>query len=270
MQVQCFLQDSSKGDNIVRTFARGCQGRLVKTYDFVNNPKLDSSPVFLWGCLRGSDAVLRHCWQTNHTFYYADNCYYGDKKFFRITKNAVQNTVFAQRPNDRLAANPIRLQPWRRSGSDIVILPPTESFGHLFQKQQWLEQTIAELKQYTNRPIRVRYKPGETKIGWKNGYMINDGVINRPNISAKSLAEDLANAWAIVAFQSSAVWEAIAMGIPAFVDPVNAASVFGNTDLKQIETPVYADREPYFRHINYCQFTLDEIANGTAWRILNS
>ena len=270
MTVCCYLQGTSKGDDIVRLFARGANGILANTLDYVSTHKLPAAPVFLWGCLRGSDLILKHCLATGHEFYYGDNCYYGSSEFIRISKNGLQNTQFVERSADRFQRNPVKIKPWRRSGSSIVILPPTESFVHLFDKHSWLQDTIATLRQYTDRPIRVRYKPSETGIGWQNGYMINTGTVTRKNASSCSLDQDLADAWAVVAFQSSAVWEAIAMGIPAFVDPVNAASVFGNTDLKQIETPVYADREPYFRHINYCQFTLDEIANGTAWRILNS
>ena len=268
MPVNCFLQDSSKGDNIVNHFARGCNGKLVRASDYVRTQQLSQDPAFLWGCLRGSDLVLKHCLKTGHEFYYADNCYYGRKDLFRITRNGLQNTQFVDRPPDRLRLNPVKITGWRRSGTSIVLLPPTESFAHLFNKHDWVADTVKTLRQYTDRPIRVRYKPMETKISWTNGYMTNAGTTARSDASKLTLEQDLADAWAVVAFQSSAVWLAIAMGIPAFVDTMNAASVLGNIDLSKIESPIYNDQEQYFRHINYCHFTLEEIASGFAWRTI--
>jgi hypothetical protein len=269
MTVSCYLQGTAKGDEIVRMFAKGSKGKLANNTDYIKARSLDSDPVFLWGCLRGSDLILKQCLETGHEFYYGDNCYYGNKAYLRITHNGLQNTKFTPRQSDRFIQNPINIKPWRKTGSQIIIFPPTESFAHIFNKQNWLEDTICRLKEYTDRPIYVRYKPAETKIGWENGYMINAGHIKRPDASKLNLTEELEDAWAVVAFQSSAVWEAIAQGVPAFVDPINAASVMGNTDISTIETPVLDDQEKHFWHINYCQFTREEISNGTAWRIVN-
>jgi hypothetical protein len=270
MTVSCYLQGTSKGDCIVRYFAQGCAGTLANTTDYIQTRQLPSGPVFLWGCLRGSDLILKQCLATGHEFYYADNCYYGNVDLLRITRNGLQNTKFIERPRDRFHYNPIKINSWRRNGSHIVMLPPTESFAQLFGKQTWVQDTVNELKRHTDREIIVRHKPNETSVRWENGYMVNAGAITRRDATTRSLQQDLSNAWAVVAFQSSAVWEAIAQGIPAFVDPMNAASVLGNTDLSKIETPVYPDQEQYFRHINYCQFTRAEIASGFAWQILST
>ena len=83
MTVCCYLQGTSKGDNIVRLFARGANGILANTLDYVSTHKLPAAPVFLWGCLRGSDLILKHCLATGHEFYYGDNCYYGSSELDR-------------------------------------------------------------------------------------------------------------------------------------------------------------------------------------------
>jgi len=44
-----------------------------------------------------------------------------------------------------------------------------------------------------------------------------------------------------------------------------------NTDLSKIESPWYPDRdflEKWLRHLAYCQFSNQELADGTALRIL--
>lgn len=270
MSVTCYLQNSSKGDQIVKEFAHGCNGSLKKIDSFIKDRYIDNDlPVFIWGCLRGNDLLLKYCLENNHPFFYGDNNYFSSNNWFRISKNSLQNINFRDRGNERLLKMQIKIDPWRKQGDHILLLPPTESFQIIFNKQNWCKDIINELKKYTDRPIKIRHKPTETTISWENGYMINGGTINRAEFSKTSFNEDLENCWAVVAFQSSAVNDAIAAGVPAFVDTMNAASVMGNTDLSLIESPIYKDQYQYFKHLSYCQFSRKEILNGTAWRIIN-
>jgi hypothetical protein len=58
------------------------------------------------------------------------------------------------------------------------------------------------------------------------------------------------------------------MGCPVFVHPDSAASLVGRTDLTDIETPLYPDREPWVRSLAYSQFNEAELCNGDLWRLL--
>ena len=59
-------------------------------------------------------------------------------------------------------------------------------------------------------------------------------------------------------------------GVPVFCDPNNsAAAPISETDLSKIETPKYGDRIALFSSLAYNNWTLQEMANGTAWRMLN-
>jgi hypothetical protein len=77
---------------------------------------------------------------------------------------------------------------------------------------------------------------------------------------------------ALVTFNSVAATEAVMQGVPAFVlAPSNAAMPVGNTDLSKIETPYYPDRDKlhaWAHHLAYGQFHVDELRDGTAFRIL--
>ena len=77
---------------------------------------------------------------------------------------------------------------------------------------------------------------------------------------------------ALVTFNSIAATESIMAGVPAFVlAPCNAALPVSNTDLSKIESPWYPDRdfiEIWLSHLAYCQFSNQELADGTALRIL--
>jgi hypothetical protein len=116
---------------------------------------------------------------------------------------------------------------------------------------------VATLKKYTDRPIIVRQRAPK-RI---------DRVQSDP--LSVALAKDV---HALVTFNSVAATEAIMHGIPAFVlAPSNAARPVGNTDLSQIETPYYPDSDKlnaWVRHLAYGQFHVDELRDGTAFRIL--
>ena len=82
----------------------------------------------------------------------------------------------------------------------------------------------------------------------------------------------LGDVHALVTFNSIAGTEAILAGTPVFVlAPCNAALPVSNTDLSQIETPWFPDRDQILEwayHLAYAQFHIDEFKNGAAERIL--
>ena len=61
-------------------------------------------------------------------------------------------------------------------------------------------------------------------------------------------------------------------GVPVFaMAPCNAAIPVSNTDLSQIDTPWWPtddERHAWACHLAYGQFHVNELRNGTAWRIL--
>ena len=59
-------------------------------------------------------------------------------------------------------------------------------------------------------------------------------------------------------------------GVPVFCDPVNsAAAPISETDFTNIETPVYGDRIALFSSLAYNNWNMEEMSNGTAWRMIN-
>ena len=78
----------------------------------------------------------------------------------------------------------------------------------------------------------------------------------------------LQSAHALVTHSSNVAIEAACLGTPIFVDPASAAAPIGLTDLSMIETPVYPDRQAWLSHLAYSQFSMDEIRDGSAWRLL--
>jgi len=117
------------------------------------------------------------------------------------------------------------------------------------------DKTVAEIKKYTDRPIKVRLKRPR-----------DDRFIQN------TLEDDLKDSHCLVTYNSVAACEAIINGTPAFTLGPNAAQQLAKHDLSEIENPYIPsddEREAWLRHLSYSQFTRTEMNNGTAWGILN-
>lgn len=165
--------------------------------------------------------------------------------YYRWTLNAYQMRSIRDVPGDRWNGLKLPLEPWKRSGSHIVLAPPTKTYMASHACEGWIENTLFELAKVTDRQIVIRDK--ETK---------------RP------LQDDLRNAHCLVAHGSIAAVEAVILGTPVFVHADSAAALVGQTDLKQIESPIYPDREQWCRSLAYSQFTEQEMIEDTLWRLI--
>lgn len=164
---------------------------------------------------------------------------------FRVTPAAYLQNWTAQAKPDRWLDLGIEMKPWREDGRWILVCPPSSpAVEALFGVDGWLAKTLDVLGQHTDRPIKVRRKG-----------------------DAETLSDALADAHAVVAFQSNVAVEAALAGVPVFVDPVSAAAPVGRSDLTMIETPWRPDREAWAWSLAWGQFTVPEMSSGLAWRV---
>lgn len=162
----------------------------------------------------------------------------------------------------------ISLKPWRSNGQHILIC--TQRNGGWSMRGltvlDWLNQTVAEIRKYTKRPIVVRPHPGDKRAK----EYLNVKSPHWTLSTAPDLTSDLANAWATITYNSSPGVASAIEGVPLFVtDPVPATSQafsVANTDLSKIETPATFDRQPWIERIAMCHWNYEELSNGAAWQ----
>lgn len=240
----------------VNRFRDGCNGVLASSQQAflpgVDNPL----------CIRGMkfQSAVQRCWETNRTFYYIDNGYFGNlrtKTWFRIIKNHVHDVgPVIDRSRDRLDPCDVELKKFY-PGKHILVAPPSVKSFALWNidQTQWINDTVAEIKKYTDRPIVIRDKrPRADRL--------------KEDTMEEALANDV---HCLVTYNSVAACEAIMQGKPAIALGPNAAGVLCSQSLSEIEQPkipTYDERESWLRHLSYCQFTFTEMTDGTAWRIL--
>jgi hypothetical protein len=255
-----FLSKSGE-DEYVNMFAQGCGTISISTDNFVyENSK---NPIVLRGILKHK--IMKQCWKDSRNFYYIDTGYFGNERttsnpngwkyWHRIVKNDLQHGDIVARPADRWSRFDRKFGPWKKDGRKILIAAPDEKPCKFYgtSQEQWIGNTITEIKKYTDRPIEVRQRSPKR--------------IDR--ISTNTLQQALdGDVFALVTFNSVAAVESVFHGIPVFtLAPANAASPVGLQDLSQIEKPYYPDPDKLYAwacHLAYGQFHVSELKDGSA------
>lgn len=216
------------------------------------------------------------CWETGRPFYYVDNGYMGNlmkkKIWYRIVKNNVQHTqIRPNMPGDRFQEM-CRTAPYLTYGGfktprgdrlkkgPILLVTPSEKPCNFYNinRNEWVTNTVKELRKYTAREIIIRHKDGV-----KRSERIKDN-----SVAAQCFRDDV---WALVTYQSMAALEAMHYGIPAFTMAPNCVQSVANTDLAAIEDPKYPSREEFMNVLHYiahCQYTLEEMSKGVAYNMI--
>lgn len=257
-----FLSKNGK-DEYINMFARGCGEQPVAEFDY----GATKDPIVLRGILKHK--IMKQCWADNRDFYYVDTGYFGNepnfknpggwKHWHRIVKNDLQHGAIIPRPSDRFEKFNKKFAPWKHGGRTILVALPDEKPCKFYgiDREQWIADTIATIKQHTDRPVIVRERAPNR--------------IDRIATDTLQAALDR-DVYALVTFNSVAAVESVFYGIPAFtLAPANAASPVALQDLSQIETPYYADADKLHAwacHLAYGQFHIDELKNGSAMKIL--
>jgi hypothetical protein len=251
--VACFQTDHNLSKLICGAFARGSDARVARP----GEPLADVSVVY--GILRGCDKVIRLAESLQKDFLHIDLGYFrrsehaqGDfSGYYRVSWNAFQygwpdeGRIY---PPERWRRLKIPLQQWKKDGKHVVLVPPSMPWGNFIGvfPPQWVESVKTELAKHTDREILVANK------------------------DSAPLHTMLRDAWAVVVHNSNAALDALVEGVPVFTLGDSAAWPMGLDDLSRIEKPARdADRERFFRGLACQQWSLEEFADGTAWKMLN-
>lgn len=253
-------------DEMVKAWAQGTSGTFIGKKDIAKYPI--THPVAFRSMTKRKE--IQECWRVGRDFYYIDNGYMGNafkrKWFYRVVKNNVQHIgKIKDVPGDRWRYMIDKL-PWLtyqgpkpkpKNGPILLVTPsdkPCMFYG--IKRDEWIDNTIAELKEYTGREIIVRNKG-------LRGERVGDNSI--ASVCSRK------GVWAVVTYNSIAALEAVHYGIPAFTLAPHIGEEVCNTDLSRIEKPEYPSAHSFQRMLNYiayCQYTPMEMQLGDAYRII--
>lgn len=231
---------SPYGGTFCEGFAKGNNGRHVSK-PFAS---YEGDPIAVWGQLRGAKELLKQ----SREFYRIDHAYVGRKEYYRLTKNDFQPSQIVERPADRWERLKrqfsLKVGEWRKGKNVVVALSRPDTY-RFFGLDDWPGFVERAIKKYTDRPVVMRDREAPGTIG-----------------------AELGKAHCVVTWASNSVIDALLAGVPVFTLGPSIARPMGYSDLSKLEDPLYPEnREEFFRHMAYCQFTPAEFQNGTALRI---
>lgn len=212
--------------------------------------------------------------KNNLDYYHIDHAYFwrgyaqdtGNKnpfncEWFRVSKNChVQNHI----PDSPLAVDSSRWKKYfydhfngygkeyKRTGSKILVCPPSEHVLSLYDQKDWRTKTLQTLREHTDREIVIRDKPN-----------INSNVSSS---TRTTLEEDLKDCWALVTHSSCAAITAHLEGIPTFTDENSPTSQVSLLDLRLIERPFYPPdpfKMQWLNTLAFSQYSMVEFSDGT-------
>ena len=244
-------------DEYVNMFAAG-SGLVVKDY----GSDTGSSDILIRGMTKAH--LIQDRIKSGSTSFYMDGGYFGNYKshfnpsgnklYHRIVKNALQHNDIRHVPTNRWDSFNYKISD-RRVGTHVLLVTPSEKPCKFYgvNLQDWISNTIATIQKYTDRPIVVRSKsPRRERL-------------------THSIYEDLADAHAVVTYNSVAAVESVLEGVPVFTLAPTAADPVCDKDLALLETPSVFDKDLIYTwacHLAYGQFHIDEFRDGSAYKLL--
>jgi len=177
----------------------------------------------------------------------------------------------------RLTALGIRIQDWKDTkNTNSIIICGQHQASHQWRNMppvsDWISNTIQEIRQHTDRHIKVRCHP-------RYPFNFNNTKTNVVKSMPKRIdivqdfydfGAELSNAHCVVNWSSNPAIEAVLVGVPVFTGPDSLAHAVANHSFDTVETLVKPDRQQWANDLAYTEWTVDEIAKGIPLnRILN-
>ena len=239
-------------------FTKGSGGKFVSYEEMYENTSL---PMCWAGFFKPQ--WLEICKKYNLKFYNFDGAYFGNgkkKTIFRLSVDNFQNVnPIIDRPSDRWEKLGLDQYSFKQ-GSAIVIVPPDRKIIHtlgLGLEDQWIEETVFKIKNFTDREIKIRKRP-EPRA---------DRIVSN---TFKDFIKD--DTFCVVGYSSNALVEAAMHDIPVIALGHSATKSLYKYQLEDIEKikPAYpSDKQAWLNHLAYSQFTRDELLSGFAWEIIS-
>ena len=232
---------------------------------------------FFWGLAGKNIPYIKGCIERNEEWWYVDNGYLTqqitrypepkihdyDKTYFRIVKGGLHTQKGKTGSVERLSkleqqGIDVKFKCWTDNTDHILLCPssPTVTqFVNDISQEEWVESVKSELRQHTDRPIKFRNKPRPGNQWWNT-----------------DIKDDLKGAHCLITNMSLAAVDAVINQVPVLTHSKNVAFDVSINNLPNINKPFKPSREiidPWLNMLSHNQFTIPEIEDGTAFRILN-
>jgi len=186
-----------------------------------------------------------------------------DKTYFRIIKGKIHTTMGDPGDGSRhkkLLQQGIdaEFKGWNTGECKHILLTPssqTVTFSpNNMSQEDWIKECSEQIKCYTNRPIIMRNKPRPNNEWW-----------------GTDIKDDLKDCHALVTNMSLSAVDAVLNKVPVVTHQNNVCYYVSGRleDINERRMPAREDMTMWLRGVANNQFTLQEIEDGTAYKVLH-
>ena len=231
------------------------------------NNQTETEPVansMFWGFVNNNKSLVKKLEAREHQFWFTDTPYFGrfdnnnlkpTNHYWRICKNRIHANYIKDCKADRFELFGMKIEEPSFKGSHVLVCPSSDGINDYLEQPNWTNDTVQQIKKYTDRPIKIRVKPrGRGTSG--------------PSEATVPLSEDLKDAWCLVTSCSLAAVEAQCMGIPVICNEKSFAKDVAGQLISDIENPFFVGAEEWLYSLAYQQFTPEEFENRKAVDIM--
>lgn len=236
---------------VIEALAKGCKAAFICSNP---NPEYRIGDSIVWGLIRGAKEIMHITKKMGFSFFHVDNAYFGRNLFYRVTLDRLQLSDIPKKIIDdryRIILNTLNkpILPWSKNRNGPIVICPSSNFLHSYYESsldEWVNDTYTKIRQFTDRPIKIRYKE----------------IIPKDDIE-----HDIHDAWCVISHVSAAALDALRIGVPIITTGICAASPL-STPIEKIEDPLLPDgRHELFSYLAWGQFSISEMSH---WNIPNS
>jgi hypothetical protein len=258
---------TKNSDEYIDRFSQGVQisPQSLENYRF---DRASDAVIVLRGIMKHK--LIKQFWDAAQNFVYMDSGYLGNrpcatnpqgwKLWHRMVINNIQHSRLIARPSDRWQRLALQLAS-RKQGRKILVVAPDQKPCKFYgiDLDQWIQDTVAEIKKHSDRPIEIRARHSNTV------------KLNRTHEQSfqSALQDDVG---VVVTYNSVAAVESIMNGVPVVaLAPVSAADPVASKSLEQVDDAVWPSEDLRYQwacHLAYAQFHNRELEDGTAARQL--
>lgn len=268
--IRVYLSGDPIHDRVLKAFYEGCQVEKTLVEGFVYEP---SEVAVIFGVYKSKvrkswprGKVFRQQRDKNLDVIVLETGYInrgdGEAHHYAAGFNGLNGRADFRSKNmgpERWESLGVQLKPYSR-GENVILcgqVPHDASVDHTDHKA-WIVETAQKLKVMTSRKVIFRPHP-----------LFPLPALAGCEHSTRTLAEDLKNAHCVVTFNSNSGVEALVDGKAVFAfDEGSMVHGLADKNLADLEDPDYPNRQQWARDLAYCQWTLDEMREGLAWRHL--
>ena len=186
-----------------------------------------------------------------------------NKTYFRICKGGIHTNYGRVGSGQRLSelsnkGIDVEFKGWYTGETKHILLAPSSQTVtyHMngISQDEWVQTAIQEIKKHTDRKIVFRNKPRPNNEWWNT-----------------DIKDDLKNCHCLVTNVSLSAIDAVLNKVPVVTHNFNICSPIAGRDLSKIEKPLkpgHKTVEEWLKFVAENQFTIPEIIDGTAYKIL--